>query len=398
MPTSERPAGSSRLIFLLALAAFASSASFRVCDPMLPDLADRFGGTAGQVAMIITGFTVAYGAMQLIYGPLGERFERFRIVTLATLCCALGSVGAALAPNLPTLVACRVLTGICAAGIIPMSMACIASLVPPGERQAALARFFSGQILGMVCGQIVGGLAVDFGVWRIAFALLTLLYLAIAFALWRNAGEVPQQAAAGSQPPSIASLYLAAGRMIGSAPLRGVLLCFFFEAALVFAALAFIPLYLHERFGLSLGQASLALLLYGAGGLLFSFTAARLGPRLNRQRFPVLAACLVAAANAICLFAGDSGWIFAAAFISGFGYYLLHNALLFQTTQRGAQAPSLAMALSISIFFVGQSAGIAAAGWLVDQGRLTTIFALAALGMPLLGLFTGRRVRAVGPS
>ena len=54
----------------------------------------------------------------------------------------------------------------------------------------------------------------------------------------------------------------------------------------------------------------------------------------------------------------------------------------------------LALALSISLFFLGQSVGVTAAGWLVDQGRLAWVFALAALLMPLLGAVTARQVRA----
>jgi len=49
--------------------------------------------------------------------------------------------------------------------------------------------------------------------------------------------------------------------------------------------------------------------------------------------------------------------------------------------------------LSVSLFFVGQSVGVSAAGWLVDQGRITLVFAIAALGMPLLGLAAGRQIR-----
>ena len=383
-----------QLLTLLTLAAFASSASFRVCDPMLPVLAGLFDAPAGRVARIITGFTIAYGAMQLIYGPLGERFDRFRIVTLATALCAVGSLGATLATRLDVLTLCRILTGVAAAGIIPMSIAAIADMVPAEQRQAVLARFFSGQIIGMIFGQVLGGLCVDFGLWRVAFATLTGLYLVIAFALWRKA-HLGQQTR-GKQPGTthIAGLYLAALKMLYARETRGVLACFFIEAALVFGMLAFTPLYLHERFGLTLSTASLPLLLYGAGGLLFSVFAARLGARLNHWRYPFVAACLVATASGVALLADHPAWLFGGALISGFGYYLLHNTLLFQITQRAPQARSLALALSISLFFLGQSVGVTSAGWLVDQGRLTWVFALAALLMPLLGAVTARQVRA----
>ena len=114
---------------------------------------------------------------------------------------------------------------------------------------------------------------------------------------------------------------------------------------------------------------------------------------MNHRAFPVGAACLVALANVVAVVAAHPGWIFAAALLSGFGYYQLHSALLFQITQRAPEARSLALALSVSLFFVGQSVGVSAAGWLVDQGRITLVFAIAALGMPLLGLAAGRQIR-----
>ena len=127
---------------------------------------------------------------------------------------------------------------------------------------------------------------------------------------------------------------------------------------------------------------------------MFSVFAARLGARLNHWRYPFVAACLVAAASGMALLADHPAWLFGGALISGFGYYLLHNTLLFQITQRAPQARSLALALSISLFFLGQSVGVTSAGWLVDQGRLVWVFALAALLTPLLGAVTARQVRA----
>ena len=384
-----------RPLILLTLAAFASSASFRVCDPMLPILARLFGQTYGQVALVITVFTISYGGMQLIYGPLGERLDRFRVITLATACCALGSMGAAVAPSIEWLVACRLLTGVAAAGIIPLSMAWIADRVEADKRQSVLARFFSGQIMGMVFGQVLGGLFVDAGVWRFAFWGLSLLYVLIAFALWRHIDNSRTEKKGENRPAaSLGSLYLTAFRLIYARETRGVLFCFLMEAALVFAVIAFMPLYLHEHFGVALSKASLALVLYGLGGLLFSVFAARMGARLNRFVFPMMAACMVAVANSVIFLSSQAAWVFAAAMISGFGYYMLHNALLFQVTQRVPQARSLALTLAVSIFFVGQSIGVGIAGWLVDQGRLPQVFIWAAVGMPVIGWLTGRRVRA----
>lgn len=387
---------SSRKVFLLSLAAFASSASFRICDPMLPVLADHFASSAGQAAQVITAFVITYGVMQLVYGPLGERFDRFRVVAIATGCCAVGSVGASLAQSLGALTFFRGVTGISAAGIIPMSMAYIADAVGPEERQATLARFFSGQILGMVCGQVLGGLCVDTVGWRWGFALLAMLYLSVGAALWR--GRALQSAVAGKEGSrtSIEGLYRKAARMLVDPACRGILANLFVEAAIVFAVLAFIPLYLHKQFGRPMSEASLTLVLYGAGGLIYSFYASCRGARLNRPRYPILAGFLIACANALLLLGNHQAWAFIAALLSGFGYYMLHNALLFQVTQMAPLARSLAMAVAISLFFIGQSLGVGLAAILVDADMMTTVFAGAAVIAPLVGMAAARRIGHLG--
>lgn len=385
--------GLRRKLLLLTLAAFASAAAFRVCDPMLPGLAEEFSASHGAVAQVITVFTIAYGAMQLIYGPLGERFERFRIIFLAVLACAIGSVGAALAPTLDLLLASRILSGVAGAGIIPLSMSWIADQVPAERRQATLARFFSGQILGMVFGQLVGGWCVELGAWRPAFLVLAGLYLAIAWALRTAVPAAVDPARTAKTPPGLGALYAAAFRLLLAPATRGVLLCFLSEAMLVFGVLAFIPLYVHSQHGLPLGQATFLLVLYGAGGLAFSVLAGRLGGRLNQARFPALAAGLMALADLLFLLGAHPAVWWLAAFVSGFGYYLLHNALLFQITQRVPQARSLALGLAISIFFVGQSLGVGLASLLVDGSHWSWLFAGAALLLPLLGLAVGRGIR-----
>ena len=74
-----------RPIVLLSAASFASVATMRVADPLLPQVAREFGVSAGDASIIATAFALAYGFCQLVYGVLGDRFGKYRLVTLATL-------------------------------------------------------------------------------------------------------------------------------------------------------------------------------------------------------------------------------------------------------------------------------------------------------------------------
>lgn len=63
-------AGFASTLNLVWLAAFASMASARICDPILLVLAREFGVSTGDAAAVVSWFAVAYGSMQLVYGSL----------------------------------------------------------------------------------------------------------------------------------------------------------------------------------------------------------------------------------------------------------------------------------------------------------------------------------------
>src|SRR5437870_12411542 len=146
-----------RGLTLLAVAGFASAAAFRICDPLLPKLAQAFETTTGSAARVITAFSIAYGLLQLLYGPIGDRYGKYRVVATATLACTVGSLGCATVGSLNWLILFRVIAGATAAGIVPLSMAWIGDTVPYAQRHATLARFLTGTILGMAGGQVIRG-------------------------------------------------------------------------------------------------------------------------------------------------------------------------------------------------------------------------------------------------
>ena len=119
-----------RPIVLLSAASFASVATMRVADPLLPQVAREFGVSAGDASIIATAFALAYGFCQLVYGVLGDRFGKYRLVTLATLASGLTVASAGFADSLGMLGAARLAGGATAAAIVPLSMAFIGDHVP----------------------------------------------------------------------------------------------------------------------------------------------------------------------------------------------------------------------------------------------------------------------------
>ena len=69
-------------LLALSVSAFGSGTSMRVSDALLPGLAKEFDLTLGHAALVITVFAITYGVSQLVFGPLGDRFGKYRVIAL----------------------------------------------------------------------------------------------------------------------------------------------------------------------------------------------------------------------------------------------------------------------------------------------------------------------------
>lgn len=368
--------------WLLSVCAFASMASMRVCDSLLPALALEFSTTAGQAVRVISAFALAYGLLQLFFGPLGDRYGKLRVIGLATLACTLGNAGAALASTLDGLIASRIVSGAAAAGIIPLTMAWIGDTVPYEERQEVLAQLLGATVSGMIAGQWLGGLLADTLGWRTAFGMLALLFLGSGMVFVCQKNQDPQ--------PSSGQAPRMAGRMgaVFFIPwARVVLGITFIEGALAFSALAFVPSHLHTRFGLPMAMAGGIVAFYGVGGLVYSRCARALLRRLGEASLARLGGTCMAFALAALAWGPSWHWALPACLIAGFGFYALHNTLQTQATQMTAAARGTAVSLFSCSLFLGQTLGMLVAAWFVDRFSAAFIFVFSAFGLLLLGGF-----------
>ncbi len=392
------PADERQHLQLLGLAGFASMASMRICDPMLVVLGQEFQVSTGDASAVVSVFAVVYGVLQLFYGPLGERFGKLRVVSLAVLACALFSAITALSTNLPMLVIMRGFMGAAAAGIIPLSMAWVGDRVPYERRQETLAKLMSATVLGMMSGLWFGGFAADTVGWRGAFVVLAVMFGVAAVLLLRRLrqqakreAQLPTQSAPVATPGLWAAFRLT-GQLLGTPRVRWVLGVTAAEGALVFGAMAFMPTHLHQQFGLSVVAAGSVMMLYGVGGLLYSQMARRWLAWLGERGLVRTGAALVAVG--LLLLAWGSGvWLgMLTCLMTGLGFYMLHNTLQVQATQMAPAARGTAMTLFASSLFFGQSTGVLIMAQSVDMGWLAYAFTVVAVGVTGLGVLVYRLV------
>jgi len=171
---------------LLGCAGFGSMFSMRMCDAMLPELGRSFEVAPATVAGSISAFAIAYGVMQLVVGPLGDRCGKARVVSIAALCCGLASLLTALAGSLAMLTLGRATMGAAAAGVIPLTMAWIGDTVAWERRQAVLAQLLGYTVIGMMVGAWAGGVLSEAVGWRWAFVAVGVCLIGAAVPIARQ--------------------------------------------------------------------------------------------------------------------------------------------------------------------------------------------------------------------
>lgn len=382
-----------RLLPLLAVGAFASQASIRLADPMLPQLATEFSTDVPALSGVITAFAIAYGLMQLFFGPMADRFGKLRVIAWAAWAAAAGSAACSLATGPASLTALRLVTGAACAGLIPLTIAWIGDSVPHTVRQPVLARFMVGTTLGNVFGQIAGGVFADTLGWRLSFLVPSVIFTAVALILgWQlrsgRATSLPALGALASGNPLDAF-----GQVLRSNLARAVLTLVFIEGALAFGTLALLPTWLHGRHGLSLWQTGMAAAGFGLGGLLFALLAPWLMRRLGERSLPLVGALPLCAGF---LLLGSPNWLLEAAkcMVAGVGFFMVHITMQNLATQMLPSLSGTAIAAFALSLFVGQSGGVALAAQLSHTVGFEVVKATSAIGLLLLALVLSALLRS----
>jgi predicted MFS family arabinose efflux permease len=379
-----------RAITLLSFAAFASSASVRLCDPMLPDLARTFLTSPAATSQVVSAFSLAYGLSLVFFGPLGDRFGKYRLIALALLISMLGTAAAAFSESLNNLILWRLITGASAAGIIPLSMAWIGDTVVYEQRQATLAKFLSGQILGVIGGQFIGGLFADTLGWRWAFSFLAIIYLSVGILVLLESSSNPSTRPAPANPSTSTGMLAQIFIVLGVKWARIILAVVFFEGMIVFGTLAFVPTYLHLHFGLSLTMSGGLMTVFGVGGFSYILFAKYFVRRFGEVGLALTGGILIATAWFIFAIIQSWSWSLSAIYFVGLGYYMLHNTLQTNATQMVPEVRGTAVSLFASAFFLGQSLGVMLAAILLAKEGAVGLFIVAACLMPILSTLFAR--------
>jgi YNFM family putative membrane transporter len=377
----------------LALAGFASQAQVRVTDSLLPQIAADLNTSVGAAAIVVTAYALSHGSIQLVIGPVGDRFGKYLTVAVAGAASTILVMLCGLAQSLTELAVARLLAGAMAGWVIPLSMAYVGDVSPYERRQAVLGRYLSGQIFGQLFGQAAGGVLGDLFGWRnVFFVLAGLFALATAgliFELITNPRTRRPRAPGGAARGFVAD-YAA---VLSNPWARIVIIAVFIEAAFGWGAFAYVGADLNLRFGLSFTVVGLIVGAFGIGGLAYAASVAQLVNRFGQRGLAIGGALLCGLAY-VLLAIGAAWWVapIAVAMI-GLGFYALHNTLQTNATQMTPEARGTAVAIFSAVLYFGQTAGVAVGALVFDRVGAAPLFLAAAVGLPALAWWFARELQ-----
>lgn len=172
------------ILIAVCVALMAVIASVSGLNVAQPDLAVAFDASQSTVLWIINIYTLSLAALLLPLGAVGDRFGRKPMLVAGLAVFGVASVAAGLAPSAEVMLAARLLGGVGAAMIMPITLAVITSTFPPEERGQAIGVWTGVAGGGGIIGMFLSAALVDLVTWRWLFVLpVVLVVVALAMAL-----------------------------------------------------------------------------------------------------------------------------------------------------------------------------------------------------------------------
>ncbi|TLP69815.1 MFS transporter [Pseudomonas nitroreducens] len=348
-------------IWALAIGTFGIGTTEFVIAGLLPQMAAEYGITIPQAGYLATSYAlgVFLGAPLLII--LGGRLPRKRMLAVLMVLFVLGNLMTAAATSFPMALLGRVITSLTHGAFIGIGSILAAELVAPNKRVSAIAFMFSGMALATLLGVPAGTWLSQFISWRATFYAITAIgiigLLAVVYMIPDVGGSkganVRQELAAFKN----SRVLLAMGITV-------------LGPASFFTSITYIAPMMTEVAGFSESAVVWLMMAFGIG----LFAGNSLGGRFaDRSLMPLLYITLLAQAIVLFVFAftAHSQWmsVLCISLMAGFGFATVSPIQkLVLDKAAAAGAPTLAAAVNIGLFNLGNAIGAWVGGWVISAG------------------------------
>ena len=385
-------------LLTLVLLAGIAALNMSVFLPSLARMAEHFGTSYAVMQFSVSGYLAVTGALQLVIGPLADRFGRRPVVLGALAIFVLASLGAMLAPTAGWFLAFRMAQGAVVTGIV-LSRAIVRDMVPQNEAASMIGYVTMGMALVPMIGPMIGGALEEFYGWQATFAFLAAAGLGVLALAAADQGET----APAHEPGR--SHFAEAPELFASPRFWGYVLAAAFASGAFFAYLGGASFVAETVFGLSPLWTGIALGAPAIGYAAGNYLTARFAARTGANRLILIGTLIAAGGMGLSLILTLAGLESPVAFFGLCTFLGLGNGLTMPNATAGLLSvrPRLAgtaSGLGGAIMIGGGAALSALAGALLTEETgalpLQVIMVVTSVLSTCAILFVIRRARAVG--
>ena len=380
MRNPEIPIGVMRLnLPLLALAVGAFGIGTTEFAPMglLPVIARDLAVSIPHAGLLVTGYAlgVMAGAPLTTVGTARLAPKTVLIAMMAIF--TIGNAMSAIAPGYDVLLAARIVTSLSHGAYFGVGSVVAASLVPKDRSASAVATMFMGLTVANIGGVPLATFVGQHAGWRMAFGGIAALGVVALVALQLALPKLPAaprqdfgQALAVMRRPAVLMALLTT--VLGSAAM--------------FTVFTYIAPILGEVTRATPAEVTLALVIYGVGLTIGNYLGGRFADRALRATLLVTLAALVALLLLFAVTMRSPIPALATIFAWGIATFALVPALQSRLMRVASEAASLASAINIGAFNLGNALGAALGGAVIGAGLGYPPVAIAGAVLALAGL------------
>ncbi|WP_298564965.1 multidrug effflux MFS transporter [uncultured Aliiroseovarius sp.] len=386
-------------VFTLTFVAAAATLSMNVFLPSLPGMALYFEVDYRVVQLSVALYLCMNALMQIVVGPISDRFGRRRVILAGFAIYILATLGCIAAPSIEVFLSFRMLQAAVVVGVV-LSRAAIRDMVP-GDRAASMIGYVTmGMSIIPMIGPSIGGILDQSFGWKANFWLQAGAGLAAMLLTWRDLGETVTP-----RPGGFRAQFQAYPSLLTSPRFWGYCLSAALTSGAFFAYLGGAPFVGSMIYDMSPARLGLFFGAPAAGYLVGNFISGRFSTRIGMTRMVLWGAIITAAgllmSVALFLLGLGSEYVFFG-FMTWVGMgngMTLPNATAGMMSVRPELAGS-ASGLGGALNIGGGAALSAFAGWLLVPGSTALPLLLLMLASSLLAvvsiLFVILRERRLG--
>ncbi len=263
------PPGFFTLVFVTGL----SVLSLNMFLPSLSNIARDFEADYSIASLSVAGYLAITAVLQLVIGPLSDRYGRRAVMLAALAVFVVASLGCLLAQGIATFLGFRVLQGAVISGSV-LSYVIIRDCAPEREAASRMGYLSMAMAVAPMLGPMFGGALDELFGWRSNFALFTLLGVAALILCWIDLGETNLQ-----QSATFRQQFQSYPELFRSRRYWGYTLCITFSVGAFYIFITGVPLVADAVLELSPAELGFFIGSITAGFMLGSFLAGRFSRR-----------------------------------------------------------------------------------------------------------------------